>query len=251
MVHFVGAGSGAPDLITLRGKKYIEDADVIIYAGSLVNPDLLKFAKPQCVIYDSSKMTLEQIADVIKNAEKRGECTVRLHTGDPSLYSAAGEQMLLLDEYDIKYDITPGVSSFCAAAASLKTEYTLPSVSQTVIISRQEGRTFVPPKEKISDLAMHNSTMVLFLSTGLIESTVNDLLKGGYSENTPAAVVYKASWDDELVLRCTIGTLEQTVGKHGISKTALLIIGDVLSKKSERSRLYDPSFSTEYREKSK
>ena len=199
MIHFVGAGCGAPDLITLRGKKHIENADVIIYAGSLVNKELLDYAKKGCAFYDSAKMTLEEIIAVIDKAEKKGLATVRLHTGDPSLYGAIGEQMQELDKLGFKYDITPGVSAFSGAAAALNTEYTLPDVSQTVIITRAAGRTDVPDSESLRALASHGATMVLFLSTGLLEKVSADLIAGGYDADTPAAIVYKASWKDEKV----------------------------------------------------
>ena len=248
MVHIVGAGCGAPDLITLRGKKHLEEADVIIYAGSLVNKELLKYAKNGCELHDSAKMTLEETIDVIETAEKAGKTTVRLHTGDPSLYGAIGEQMRELNRLGIDYDITPGVSSFSGAAAALRTEYTLPDVSQTVIISRAEGKTPVPEKEKLSSLAAHRATMVLFLSTGLLDKVTAELVEGGYSAETPAAIVYKASWDDEKVCRCTVGTLKQTAADNGITKTALIVVGDFLESEFTRSHLYDPGFSTEFRE---
>ena len=251
MVHIVGAGCGAPDLITLRGKRLLEEADVIIYAGSLVNKELLDYAKEGCEIHDSAKMTLEETIAVMDAAEKTGKTTVRLHTGDPSLYGAIGEQMRELDRLGIDYDITPGVSSFAGAAAALKTEYTLPDVSQTVIISRAAGRTPVPEKESLSALAAHGATMVLFLSTGLLDKVTEELTAGGYSLDTPAAIIYKASWDDEKVCRCTVGTLKQTAEDNGITKTALITVGRFLESEFTRSKLYDPGFSTEYREATK
>ncbi|MBR5071842.1 MAG: precorrin-4 C(11)-methyltransferase [Oscillospiraceae bacterium] len=251
MVHIVGAGCGAPDLITLRGKRLLEEADVIIYAGSLVNRELLDYAKEGCEIHDSAKMTLEETVTVMDAAEKAGKTTVRLHTGDPSLYGAIGEQMRELNRLGIEYDITPGVSSFAGAAAALKTEYTLPDVSQTVIISRAAGRTPVPEKESLSALAAHGATMVLFLSAGLLDKVTEELTAGGYSLDTPAAIVYKASWDDEKVCRCTVGTLKQTAEENGITKTALITVGQFLESEFTRSKLYDPGFSTEYREATK
>ena len=251
MVHIVGAGCGAPDLITLRGKRLLEEADVIIYAGSLVNKVLLDYAKEGCEIHDSAKMTLEETVAVMDAAEKAGKTTVRLHTGDPSLYGAIGEQMRELNRLGIDYDITPGVSSFAGAAAALKTEYTLPDVSQTVIISRAAGRTPVPDKESLSALASHGATMVLFLSAGLLDKVTEELTAGGYSLDTPAAIVYKASWDDEKVCRCTVGTLKQTAEENGITKTALITVGQFLESEFTRSKLYDPGFSTEYREATK
>ena len=247
MVNFVGAGSGAADLITLRGKRLLEEADVIIYAGSLVNPELLQFARKDCELHNSAYMTLEQVGDVISEAEKQGKMTVRLHTGDPCLYGAIREQMDLLDRMGVSYEICPGVSSFCGAAAALKSEYTLPDVSQTVIITRMAGRTPVPERESISALAAHGSTMVIFLSTGMLKELSAELIKGGYSEETPAAVVYKATHPDELVCRCTVGTLAQTAEKYGIRKTALIAVGDFLGDDYSLSKLYDKSFSTEFR----
>lgn len=251
MVHIVGAGCGAPDLITLRGKRHIEQADVIIYAGSLVNRELLCYAKADCEIYDSAKMTLEEIIKVISSAEKAGKITVRLHTGDPSLYGAIGEQMREFDKLNIEYDITPGVSSFSGAAAALKTEYTLPDVSQTVIITRAAGKTPVPEAEGLRSLASHRATMVLFLSAGLLAEVTTELVAGGYAPETPAAIVYKASWDDEKVFICTVGTLEKTARENNITKTAIITVGDFLMSDFSRSHLYDPSFSTEFREAKK
>lgn len=248
MVHFVGAGPGAPDLITLRGKTLLEQADVIIYAGSLVNPELLRWKKEGCQVYNSASMTLEEVLSVVKSAEEKQCEVVRLHTGDPSLYGAIREQMDQLDALRIPYDVTPGVSSFSGAAAALKAEYTLPGVSQTVIITRAEGRTPVPAGEQLSSLAAHQSTMVLFLSAGLLEQVEQELMKGGYAPNTPAAIVYKASWPEEQVLHCTVGTLAETARSAGIHQTALITIGDFLGSEYERSRLYDPAFAHGCRE---
>lgn len=252
MIHFVGAGSGAPDLITLRGKTFLEQADVIIYAGSLVNPQLLDYAKEGCEIYNSAKMTLEAVLDVMFAAEKDGKMTVRLHTGDPCLYGAIREQMDVLDEKGIEYDYTPGVSSFCGAASALNLEYTLPDVSQTVIITRMAGRTPVPEKEEIAKLASHGATMVVFLSTGLLEQLSQRLIAGGYTADTPAAIVYKATWEDEKAFVCTVGTLAETAARNHITKTALMIIGDVVTHSHyNRSELYNPAFTTEFREATK
>ena len=252
MVHFVGAGSGAADLITIRGKEFLEKADVIIYAGSLVNPELLKYAKESCEIYDSAKMTLEEVMDVMVQAEKDQKMTVRLHTGDPCLYGAIREQMDLLDEEKIEYDYCPGVSSFCGAASALNLEYTLPDISQSVIITRMEGRTPVPAKESIQSFAAHQATMVIFLSTGMLEELSRRLIEGGYQADTPAAIVYKATWDDEKKFVCTVGTLAQTAKENHITKTALMIIGDVVRTTDyKRSKLYDPGFTTEFREATK
>ena len=252
MIHFVGAGSGAPDLITIRGKKFLEEADVIIYAGSLVNPQLLEYAKEGCQVYNSAVMTLEEVLDVMFNAEEEGKMTVRLHTGDPCLYGAIREQMDVLDEKNIAYDSTPGVSSFCGAASALDLEYTLPDVSQSVIITRMAGRTPVPEKESIESFAAHHATMVVFLSTTMLDELSERLIAGGYSADTPAAIVYKATWEDEKKFVCTVGTLAETARKNDIRKTALMIIGDVVTHTHyNRSELYNPAFTTEFREATK
>lgn len=249
MIHFVGAGSGAPDLITIRGKKYLETADVIIYAGSLVNPQLLDYAKETCRIYDSAKMTLEEVLEVMEQAEKDNLTTVRLHTGDPCLFGAIREQMDVLEKKGIAFDSCPGVSSFCGAASALNLEYTLPDVSQSVVITRMAGRTPVPEKESIESFAAHQATMVVFLSTGMLEELSTRLIEGGYQADTPAAIVYKATWEDEKTCICTVGTLAETARKENITKTALMIIGDVVSHSHySRSKLYDPTFTTEFRE---
>ena len=249
MIHFVGADSGAADLITVRGQKFLQEADIIVYAGSLVNPQLLDYAKPGCSIYNSAKMTLEEVMEVMIEGAEQGKTVVRLHTGDPCLYGAIREQMDILDEKGLDYDYCPGVSSFCGAASALNLEYTLPDVSQSVIITRMAGRTPVPPKESIESFAAHNATMVVFLSTGLLEELSRRLIAGGYSEDTPAAIVYKATWDDEKSFVCTVGTLAQTAAENNITKTALMIIGDVVGCRNyDRSKLYDPTFTTEFRQ---
>ena len=206
MVHFVGAGCGAADLITLRGARLLGEADVVIYAGSLVNPELLKYCKPECEIHDSARLTLEQVIAIVREA---------------------------------------------GAAASLKAEYTLPDVTQTVIITRMEGRTPVPEREKIRSLAAHGSTMVLFLSTGLLEGLQAELMAGGYAPETPAAIVYKASWPEEKQFRCRLCELAETARTNNITKTALILVGGFLGDRYERSKLYDPGFTTEFREAEK
>ena len=248
MVHFIGAGPGAADLITLRGAKLLGEADVIIYAGSLVNPALLDYKKAGCAVYDSASMTLEQVLAVMEQAEGAGKTTVRLHTGDPSLYGAIREQMDALDRLGIPYDVTPGVSSFSGAAAALNAEYTLPEVSQSVIITRMAGRTPVPERERLRALAAHGCTMVLFLSTGLLEEVEEELAAGGYAPDTPAAIVYKATWPEEKVYRCTVSTLAETARKNGVTKTALITVGHFLGDDYERSKLYDPAFTHGCRE---
>ena len=248
MIHFVGAGCGAADLITVRGKGLLEAADVIIYAGSLVNPALLDYRKESCRVYDSAKMTLEEVLAVMFEAEASGFDTVRLHTGDPCLYGAIREQMDALDKRGVAYDYCPGVSAFSGAAAALKMEYTLPDISQSVVITRMAGRTPVPERESVRSFAAHGATMVLFWSAGLLEKTQAELLLGGYREDTPAAIVYKASWPDEKTCLCTVGTLADCARENGISKIALIIVGDAVKQSGyARSKLYDPTFSTEFR----
>ena len=235
MIHFVGAGSGAVDLITIRGAELLKEADVIIYAGSLVNPDLLNYAKESCEIYDSAKMTLDEVLEKMFEAEKENKMTVRLHTGDSSIYGAIREQMDRLDEEGISYDVCPGV----------------PDVSQSVIITRMAGRTPVPEKESIASFAEHGATMVIFLSTGLLKELSKELVKGRYTEDTPAAIVYKATWPDEKIMHCTVGTLYETAQENNITKTALIIVGDVLDSEYSLSRLYADDFSTEFRQAKK
>lgn len=247
MVNFVGAGCGAPDLITVRGKNLLENADVIIYAGSLVNPELLRYAKSGCEIYNSAYMTLDEVISVMEKAESEGKMTVRLHTGDPCLYGAVREQMDRLDKIGTAYEICPGVSSFCGAAAALKAEYTLPDVSQTVIITRMAGRTAVPERESISSLAAHGATMVIFLSANMLSELSRELISGGYDADTPAAIVYKASWEDEKICRCRVEDFAETAEKNGIKKTALICVGGFLGDDYSLSKLYDANFETEYR----
>ena len=246
MVHFVGAGCGAPDLITVRGLDLLKKADVVIYAGSLVNPALLGYCNDGCTVFNSAQMTLEQVFAVME--QNRDAQIVRLHTGDPSLYGAIREQIDLLEKAGIPYDITPGVSSFCGAAAAAGAEYTLPGVSQSVIITRMAGRTPVPEREGIAALAAHGASMVIFLSAGMLDALQEELLKGAYTEQTPAALIYKASWPEEKVLRCCLGNLAQTGAQAGISRTALVLVGDFLDGTKERSKLYDPAFTTGYRQ---
>lgn len=250
MVHFVGAGPGAKDLITVRGKEYLEQADVIIYAGSLVNEDLLTYTKADCEIHNSAYMTLEQVIEVTQKAVEQQKMVVRLHTGDPAIFGAIREQMDELDRLGISYDVCPGVSSLFGAAAAIPCEYTLPAVSQSVIITRAKGRTDVPKGEELSDLAKHQATMVLFLSSSLAGDVQRDLLLGGYGEDTPVAVVYKATWPDEKVIRTDIAHFVEEMEKEQITKTALIIVGAVLGNTYEKSKLYDKTFTTEYRKAS-
>jgi precorrin-4/cobalt-precorrin-4 C11-methyltransferase len=245
IVHFVGAGPGAPDLITMRGKALLEKADVVISAGALVNPVLLQYTKSACEIHNSAEMTLDEVITAIHNAVIANKDVVRLHTGDPSLYGAIREQIDRLKALDIPFDICPGVSSLFAAAATLETEYTLPGVSQTLIITRVQGRTAVPEGESLPALASHKATMALFLSAGMLEKVRDELLQGGYAGDTPVAIVYKASWPEQKVFR---GTLMQLPALTDITATALVVVGKVLCGDYELSRLYAPDFSTAYRE---
>ena len=251
MVHIVGAGPGAPDLITRRGAELLKSADVVIYAGSLVNPALLELCRADCEIHNSAKMTLENVVSVIARAEREGKTTVRLHTGDPSLFGAIREQMDEFEKLGIEYDVTPGVSSFCGAAAALGAEYTLPAVSQSLVITRMAGRTPVPEREKLSAMSAPGASMVLFLSAGLLEGVTRELIQGAYTEDTPAAIVYKATWPEQKVVRCTVGTLAKAAEENGIHETALILVGDFLRGTVERSRLYDPGFTTAFREAEK
>lgn len=251
MIYFIGAGPGAVDLITVKGKTLLEQADIIIYAGSLVNPELLTYAKPECKIMDSAKMTLEEVVEAMLPFAQAGKTVVRLHTGDPSIYGAIREQMDLLKTHNLEYQVVPGVSSFFGAAAALKAEYTLPDVSQTVIITRMEGRTPVPAKEEISLLAAHQATMAIFLSSGMLDKLSERLISGGYAPDSPAAIVYKATWPDEKVFRCTVATLAQTAAENNINRTALILVGGFLGDNYDRSLLYDPGFTHGYREASK
>ena len=248
MIHIVGAGPGAVDLITVRGQRLLSEADVVIYAGSLVSRELLDWARQDARIYDSATMDLEQVLEVMEQAERDGLTTVRLHTGDPCLYGAIREQMDGLDARGIGYDICPGVSSFCGAAAALGMEYTLPGISQSVVITRMAGRTPVPDRESIGKFAAHGSTMVIFLSAGMTGELSEELMKGGYPGDTPAAIVYKATWPDEKVVRCTVAALKETADREGIHKTALIVVGNTVAQTGyERSKLYDPAFTTGFR----
>ena len=248
MIHFVGAGCGAKDLITVRGKEHIEKADVIVYAGSLVNKELLEYNKKDAKVFDSAYMTLEEVMSVLISSEKKGLYVVRLHTGDPSLYGAIKEQMDELDREEIAYDVTPGVSAAFGAAASLKAEYTLPDVSQTIILTRMSGKTLVPEKESIKSLASHNATMAVYLSASLARDLQRELIEGGYSEDTPAAACVKVSWDDEKIYRCTVGTIAKTTEENNIKKTCVYIIGDSIDPlRYDKSGLYAADFSTEHR----
>ena len=251
MIRFVGAGPGAPDLLTLRGAELLARADCVIYAGSLVNPALLGLTKPGCALFNSAEMTLEQVIAQMEAQEALHHETVRLHTGDPSLYGAIREQMDALDARGIPYDVAPGVSSLSGAAAALQVEYTIPGVNQTVIVTRMAGRTPVPAGQDIASLAAHGAAMVIFLSAGMLDALQAELLRGAYAEETPAALVYKATWPEERLLRCRLGDLAAVGREAGVRPTALVLVGDFLRQAGERSRLYDPAFSTGYREAEK
>ena len=248
-VYFVGAGPGDPELITLKGRRLLDKADVIIYAGSLVNTALLGDTTAR--VYNSASMTLEEIIEVMKGSVERGELVVRLHTGDTSFYSALSEQIEQLRHHGIDFEVVPGVSSASAASAVLCQELTVPEVSQTVIFTRLEGRTPVPERERLSRLSQHRTTMVIFLSVSMMERVREELIAGGYPEETPVAVVYRASWPDEEVIRGSLGDIVERVRESGIKKTALIIVGEALRASEggtgRRSRLYEGSFSHEYR----
>ena len=250
MVHIVGAGPGDPELITVKGQRYLQAADVIIYAGSLVNPALLKICKIDAAIYNSATMTLAEVVAVIEKAEQEGKMTVRLHTGDPSVYGAIQEQMDAFIKKGIAYDVVPGVSSCFAAAAALKQEYTLPGISQTVIITRNEGRTPVPEMEKLRKLASHQATMCIYLSITMLDKVVAELIAGGYAEDTPIAIVQKASWPEEKIVRGTLATIVNDIADKGIDRTAMIVVSRCLGADYELSRLYAPEFTHMFRKAS-
>lgn len=248
MIYIVGAGPGAEDLITIRGVELLKKADTIIYAGSLVNPGLLKYAKDACSIYDSAKMTLEEVISVMEKDDGPNKIIVRLHTGDPCIYGAIREQMDILDSKGMEYEYVPGVSSFIGAASALKAEYTLPNVSQTVILTRMAGRTPVPEKEEIESLASHQATMIIFLTSTMLKELSRRLIEGGYSPDTPAAIVYKATWPDQKVIRTTVENIAVEAEKEGINKMALICVGNFLGDNYDRSKLYHPEFTHLFRE---
>ena len=247
-VFFVGAGPGDPELITVKGQRLLGQADIIIYAGSLVNPALLSLAKNGAAVYNSASMTLDEVIAVMVAGVKDNKLVVRLHTGDPSIYGAIQEQMDALVAQNISFDVIPGVSSFLATAAALKQEYTLPDVSQTVIITRLEGRTPVPEKEKLAALASHEATMCIFLSVHMLDDVVKELVDGGYTFETPVAIVQKASWPDQKIFRGTLATIAQTARESGIDRTAMIVVGKVLQTDYALSRLYAPEFGHMFRQ---
>ena len=250
-VYIVGAGAGDPELITVKGQKLLQKADVIIYAGSLVNPALLGFAKEGAEIHDSASMTLPEVIETIEKAVAKDLMVVRLHTGDPSIYGAIQEQMDALKKKGIDFEVVPGVSSFLATAAALKQEYTLPGISQTVIITRNEGRTPVPEREKLRSLAAHQATMCIFLSITMLADVVKELMEGGYAPSTPIAIVQRASWPEQKIVRATLETIVEEIADKGIDRTAMIVVSRCLGADYELSRLYAPEFSHMFREVSK
>lgn len=251
MISFVGAGPGDVDLITIKGRKLLEEADIVIYAGSLVSKEHLNFCKEECQFYNSASMTLEEVIGVMEDGLDKGLKVVRLHTGDPTIYGAIREQMDILDEKKISYEVIPGVSSFTAACSAIKKEFTLPEVSQTVILTRIEGRTSVPENEDLEKLASYGASMAIFLSVQQIDNVVDKLKRGYGREDVPIAIVYKATWEDEKIVIGTLKNIGEKVKKEGITKTAQILVGDFISGDYERSKLYDPGFTHEYRKASK
>ena len=251
MVHIVGAGPGDPELITVKGQRYLREADVVIYAGSLVNPELLKLCREGAEIHNSASMTLPEVVETVEKAEREGKMTVRLHTGDPAIYGAIQEQMDAFQKKGIAYDVTPGVSSFLATAAVLKQEYTLPGISQTVIITRNEGRTPVPDREKLRALAAHQSTMCIFLSITMLEEVVRELIAGGYEESTPIAIVQRATWPEQKIVRATLATVVEEIRGKDIDRTAMIVVSRCLDAEYDLSRLYAPEFAHIFREATK
>ena len=247
-VHIVGAGPGDPELITRKGYRLVQEADVVIYAGSLVNPEILEACKEGCEIHNSASMSLDDVLAVTKARVAEGKTVVRLHTGDPAIYGAIQEQMDALKEMGITYDVTPGVSSFLATAAALQQEYTLPNVTQTVIITRMEGRTPMPEKEKLSMLASRGATMCIFLSVQMIDKVAAELIEGGYDKTTPVAIVVKASWPDQRIIRGTLETIADVVAEEGVIRQAMIVVSRVLDTDYELSKLYDKGFAHMYRD---
>ena len=245
-IHFVGAGSGAADLITLRGKKYLEEADTIIYAGSLVNPQLLDYAKAGCSIYNSAKMTLEEVLEVMLRDVREDKQVVRLHTGDPCIYGAIQEQMNFFDQYGMHYHITPGISSFQAAAAALQSQFTIPERVQTIILTRGEGRTPMPEKEKLSLLARSQSTMCIFLSAGVVDQVQRELLEH-YPPTTPVAACYHLTWKDERIFRGQLQDLAKIVNENHLTLTTMIVVGDAIDNREGLSRLYSHQFKHLFR----
>lgn len=248
MVYFVGAGPGDPELITVKGRRLLEEADLVIYAGSLVSEEHLSYCKESCEKHDSASKTLEEVSELILKAAENDKKIVRLHTGDPTLFGAIKEQMAELDKYHIEYEVVPGVSSFTASAAAINAQFTLPGVSQTVILTRLAGRTGVPKGESLEKLAAHGSSMAIFLSVNQIDKVVESLLKGGYTLDTPCAVVYKATWKDQKVIKGILKNIADLVKDEGVDRWAQILVGDFLDCRYEKSKLYDKDFTHMYRE---
>ncbi len=248
MISFVGAGPGDVELITLKGRRLLEEADIVIYAGSLVSKEHLDFCKEDVEGYNSAGMTLEEVIEVMEEGYAQDKKIVRLHTGDPTIYGAIREQMDILEEKEIDFEVVPGVSSFTAAGAAIKREFTLPDVTQTIILTRIKGRTPVPEKENLVKLAKHKASMAIFLSVQDIDTVVEELIEGYGSEDTPVAVVYKASWEDEKIIIGTLKDIAERVKSEGINKTAQILVGNFIQGAYERSKLYDPTFTHEYRD---
>ncbi len=245
-VYFIGAGPGDPELITVKGQRIVKEADVIIYAGSLVPKEVIDCHKDGAEIYNSASMNLDEVMEVTIKAQKKGKLVARVHTGDPSIYGAIREQMDILDEYGIEYEVIPGVSSFVAAAAAIKKEFTLPDVSQTIICTRLEGRTPVPEAESLERLASHKCSMAIFLSVQMIDEVVKRLLKH-YDKTTPIAIIQKATWEDQKIVMGTLETIAELVKKEKITKTAQILVGNFMGNEYSKSKLYDKAFSHEFR----
>lgn len=251
MIYFVGAGPGNPDLITVRGRKLLEQADMLIYAGSLVSDEQLQWCKADCEIYNSAGMSLEEVEKKFLEAEEKNYLTVRLHSGDPTLYGAIREQIDFLTSKNIPYEVIPGVSSFTAAAAVIGKEFTLPDVSQTIILTRAAGRTPVPEKENLKSLAEHGASMAIFLSAGQIDTVAKELAAGYGRSDVPCVVIYRATWNEQKIISATLADIAEKVKAHGITKQAQILVGDFLGDKYNRSKLYDPEFSHGFRKASK
>jgi precorrin-4/cobalt-precorrin-4 C11-methyltransferase len=246
-VFFVGCGPGDPELITVKAKKLIQKADVVVYSGSLIPPSILKLCK-KGKLYDAAGLVREEIFEILYKNAKKDKLVVRLHDGDPSIYGAIKEQIDNLQEKGISSTVVPGVTAFLASAAALETQLTLPGVTQTIIVTRAESRTKVPKREKISELAKHKATLIFYLSVHLLSDIVKESLAGGYKKSTPVAVVYRASWKDQKIVKGTLGDIEKKIRDEKITRTAIVIISDVIDSKSyEYSKLYDKKFSHGYR----
>ena len=248
-VYFVGSGPGDPELITIKAKKLLEIADIIIYSGSLLNPEILDSAKREARLYDAARLDRNKIYEILRDSTKNGKLAIRFHDGDPGIFSTIREQIDKLERDEINCEVIPGITSLLGAAASMNLELTLPGVTQTIIITRAEFRTPVPDREKISELSKHGATMAFYLSVHLLDRVIEELLKGGiYNNETPVAIVYKATWKEEKIIKGTIGTISKKVKEERIVKTALIIVGEVISPKEyEFSKVYDSQFTHGFR----